>query len=91
MTQADVAALTLKTVETISNFERGKTVPSVATLYRLADAMNVSVRDIFDNAPPVAPVDPEVTMIANKCRVMKPDDQALFAAIADLLAARSRD
>ena len=54
LTQADLAAIELKSVETISNFERGKTTPSIATLFVLARHLNCSVADFFNQAPQVA-------------------------------------
>ena len=47
LTQAELAKLSLKTVETISNFERGKTLPSVRTLVALAPHLDCSPADFF--------------------------------------------
>lgn len=48
LTQSELAALTLKSVETISNFERGKTIPSVRTLAAIAERMECSIADFFE-------------------------------------------
>lgn len=47
MTQAELAAASLKSTETISNFERGKSIPSVLTLSELADRLGVSLAKFF--------------------------------------------
>jgi transcriptional regulator with XRE-family HTH domain len=48
LTQAAFAQVSRKSVETISNFERGKTLPSLQTLSALAEILEVDVADLFD-------------------------------------------
>ena len=91
LTQADLAAIALKSVETISNFERGKTAPSVATLSALARYLNCSVADFFNQAPQ-APnnTDPLATMLVNKSKLLGERDRQLLVGFLDLLVANSR-
>lgn len=46
-TQAKLAELTGRSVEAISNLERGKSFPSVETLHSLSQHLAVPVRDLF--------------------------------------------
>jgi transcriptional regulator with XRE-family HTH domain len=48
-TQQQLAQAIGKSWETISNFERGKTLPSLVTLEQLAGLLRLSMRDFFDN------------------------------------------
>ena len=90
LTQAELAALSLKSVETISNFERGKTIPSVLTLEMLAGKLNAQVRDFFDDSEVILNDDPQDTAIQNKSRILSEDDKTLVVGFIDLLSARSR-
>ena len=49
LTQAQLAELVGKGVETISNFERGKTIPALVTLEQIAGHLEVSLMDLFDD------------------------------------------
>ncbi len=51
LSQAALAEKCLKSIETISNFERGKTIPSVLTLDRVAKALKVDVQSLFEFSP----------------------------------------
>ena len=91
LTQADLAKLTLKSVETVSNFERGKTVPSVRTLGELAQHMDCEVADFFKGGELKKPDrDPAITALGGKLKVMDVKDRTLLLEFAELLAARSR-
>lgn len=48
LTQEDLAALIDKTVETISNIERGVKLPGLATLEDLRKALDVKLSDLVD-------------------------------------------
>ncbi len=48
LTQQQLADLTGKSPEAISNLERGKSLPSVTTLDLLAGHLGVSLNDMFD-------------------------------------------
>lgn len=47
-TQEDLAERIERAVETVSNLERGHTVPTFDTLERIGRALGVSIRDFFD-------------------------------------------
>lgn len=47
LTQEQLAELIDRSVETVSNLERGVTVPSEATIARLAHCLNISVDDLL--------------------------------------------
>ncbi len=49
LTQAQLASLSLKSVETISNFERGKVVPGLVALETLAEKLGCSPSAFFDD------------------------------------------
>jgi len=49
LTQEQVAAEVERTPEAISNIERGRSLPSLETLDRLARAMNVPIAELFEN------------------------------------------
>lgn len=46
--QARLAELTGRSLETISSIERGKSLPNIETLERLAKALDVPMREFFD-------------------------------------------
>jgi len=87
LTQADVAQLTFKSVETISNFERGKTTPSVQTLATLAKHLGCSIADFFGGDVVTGrDVDP----VAAKISVLDDRDRRLVKGFIDMLIAESR-
>lgn len=91
LTQAELARLSLKSVETISNFERGKTIPSVLTLEIMAKNLGAQIGDFFDDCEINLSSTPEDLAILNKSRILPDDDKALVIGFIDLLNARSRD
>lgn len=91
LSQADLAQLAGKSVETISNFERGKTIPSVRTLAALTPHLDCSMADFFTNTSIAKPAAGEVARaLAVKLKMIAQEDQQLLTAIADLLARRGR-
>lgn len=48
LTQEDLAALINKTVETISNIERGVKLPGLSTLEDIRKVLNVKLSDLID-------------------------------------------
>lgn len=48
LTQDELAIRIDKTVETVSNIERGKTLPSLLTLYELAHVLRVPLIELID-------------------------------------------
>lgn len=91
LTQAELAALSLKSVETISNFERGKTLPSVRTLIALAQHLDCPPSAFFSTLPAQPhPADPRTTMIMNKAKLLNESDKELLVGFVELLLAKSR-
>lgn len=91
LTQAELAVLSLKSVETISNFERVKTLPSVRTLIALAQHLDCSTADFFPTIS-VEPrlADPVATAIVNKAKLLSESDKELLVGFVELLTAKSR-
>lgn len=48
LSQEKLAALCDRSIEAISNLERGKNLPSFETLEKLTEALNIPARDFFD-------------------------------------------
>ena len=90
LTQSDLASLILKSVETISNFERGKTTPSLSTLDDLASHLGVGISAFFDEAPVKVDESPAERHIQNKARLLNDKDRELLVDIADLMIARAK-
>ncbi len=51
LTQVELAEELLKSIETISNFERGKVMPGIGTLYQICYKSGVNLRDFFNFLP----------------------------------------
>lgn len=83
LTQAAFAQVSRKSVETISNFERGKTLPSLHTLSGLADILEVDLADLFDreNKKPDPALSPQV-------RLLSADDIEILNALIKVLNQR---
>lgn len=90
LTQSDLASLMLKSVETISNFERGKTTPSLNTLDNLASHLGVSIAELFDTSAIQIDTNPGEQAIHNKARLLNNKDRELLISIADLMIARAK-
>lgn len=94
LTQAQLADILGKSIETISNFERGKVLTSIHTLEQLARHLNVAVKDFFtDEAPaPMATDDlsKHAQAVRNALAVLTEDDLEVLAGVADVLQARRR-
>ncbi len=88
LTQAQLAEIARKSVETISNFERGRTLPGVLTLSQLANHLGESVKDFFDFDTPM--VVAKGDLVAERARLLSKDDRRLIAEFIDFLAARRR-
>ena len=91
LTQSDLAALTLKSVETISNFERGKTAPSLNTLYNLATHLGVGIAEFFDATPIQIDANPVEQVIRNKAALLSDKDRELWISIADLMISKAKN
>lgn len=89
LTQAQFAELTRKSVETISNFERGQTLPSVQTLAQISRALNISMAQLFDDRTP-AEDSKFGTSLTAKISLLTSEDKELLLGMADLLYARTK-
>jgi transcriptional regulator with XRE-family HTH domain len=86
LTQAEPAERARKSVETISNIERGKTTPSLKTLAGFADILKYDLANFFAPAPQTKP---EVELSA-RFRQLSTDDQRLLCDFVDLLERHRR-
>jgi transcriptional regulator with XRE-family HTH domain len=91
LTQAELAEATGVTDETISRIERGRYEPAVSTLFRLAEALDVSLdylagekdRDRSEKRPPSP--SPIVRRLRTRIEALTPAAQRKLLAIAELL------
>lgn len=83
--QALLAEKSLKSVETISNFERGKTLPSVMTLVALAKVLGVELHSLFEFSKQADKKAKSISLIESRIRLLSADDQTLLAMVADSL------
>lgn len=94
LTQAALAELTMKSVVTVSNIERGKVVLSLRTLEQFARHLNVSIRDFFEDTPPMPLPSPEaefaVTIRNVLTRLSDDDIGKIVIGLNDVLDARRR-
>jgi len=91
LTQAQLAALLLKSAETISNLERGKTAPSLATLGAIARQLRIEVQQLFlPAALPLAEDEADAfsNATAARLRLLSRADQELVAEFVSLLQRR---
>jgi transcriptional regulator with XRE-family HTH domain len=92
-TQAQLAGLLGKSVETISNFERGKVVTSLLTLDQLAGHFGVAVGVFFSDAPTPSLQGHRsdvATKVLNSADLLPEDDLEIVAGLVDVLLARRR-
>jgi len=91
LTQLQLADLMQKSVETISNFERGKTIPSLLTLDRLGERLHVPIRDFFEKTDAVQ-TEPELSeaarTIRNAIECLPEEDLETLAGLAKVLEKR---
>lgn len=79
LTQADVAERVETDPETISRFERGATLPSLARLLDLAEALDVTVASLLGAASPRAT--DEIDEVRQSLSTLSVRDRRLAAAI----------
>ncbi len=93
LTQAQLADILGKSVETISNFERGKVVTSLLTLEQLARHLNVRIRDFFDEDAVVMVLEPSsafAVTVRNAADILPEEDLEVVAGLVAVLEARKR-
>jgi transcriptional regulator with XRE-family HTH domain len=89
LTQSELAGLTRKSVETISNIERGRTIPSVRTLAHLAEILQVELIALFDTRQPSTATGSNAEF-GPRLRALSEDDIQLVSDFIDLLRKRAR-
>lgn len=91
LTQAQVAERLGVDTETVSRFERGKHVPSLLTLERMAVVLATSVGELLAEKPNQS--DDQSLVITSWMAALGPDDQAFAQALlkqcCDYLAVRT--
>lgn len=92
LTQAELAEASGVTDETISRIERGRYEPAVSTLFRLAEALDVSLDQLArehdrERGPSRAPsaVPPIVRRLRSRIDALTPAGQRALLAIAEAL------
>lgn len=93
LTQAQVAERLGVDTETVSRFERGKHVPSLLTLERLAAVLATTVGELLAEKPNQS--DDQSLVMMSWMAALRPDDQAFAQALlkqcCDYLAVRNPD
>ena len=92
LTQAQLADILGKTVETVSNFERGQVQASVATLDNLAGHLGVPIKELFDDVPraEVAAPSGSAQSVLNALNYLSEEDVEVLAGLARVLEERRR-
>lgn len=93
LTQAQLAGLLGKSVETISNFERGKVVTSLLTLNQLAGHFGVAVGEFLSDVPIPslqAHRSDAAAKVFNAADLLPEDDLEIVAGLVEVLLARRR-
>jgi transcriptional regulator with XRE-family HTH domain len=92
LTQAELAEASGVTDETISRIERGRYEPAVSTLFRLAEALDISLDRLAgeparDSSPPRprSRISPVVRRLRARIDALTPDAQRALLAIAERL------
>lgn len=92
MTQEDLAGRIGKTVESVSNLERGKVMPSLTTILMIADALGTPVSTLVDRPPDgstVKRLSQESRLVAT-FRGLSDADAEMLLDIGRLFAERGR-
>ena len=90
-TQAEFAELTNKAVETISNMERGKTVPGLLTLEQFAKRLGVGLEVLVrSEAPEDSPRSQHSAVVAAAADRLPESELELLAGIIGLLDKQRR-
>ena len=90
-TQAEFAQITNKAVETISNMERGKTVPGLLTLEQFAKHLGVGLEELFrSNEPEDAHRSRHATVLVAAAQRLSDAELELVAGFIGLLDQQRR-
>lgn len=88
LSQEELAHRANKSVEAISNIERGVSFPSVETLLSLGEALDIPLRDFFEADEGSAERDELMTTLLLSARSLDTSDLRIAAAQIAALAAR---
>lgn len=91
VTQEELAEAIDRTVETISNLERGKSLPSLQTLMIIANALDMSISELLEDAeapPPPARVRAEARL-RTAAKGLPDYDLEIAAVLVEALRQRS--
>jgi transcriptional regulator with XRE-family HTH domain len=89
MSQEALAEKSGRSIEAISNIERGKASPTLETLQQLAAALGVKVVDLLSEQNS-GPNEEAVTKLVAAARSLKAKDLAVAVATIEALAGRRR-
>lgn len=94
LTQAQLADMLGKSVETISNFERGKVLTSLLTLDRIAELLDVPTKTFLDFGEgmdrPQRPLSRHAMTVKNAADLLPDDDLEIVAGLIEVLETRRR-
>jgi len=95
LTQRQLANMLGRSVETISNFERGSVVTGLITLEKLGQIFEVPIRDFFDENLSESPNQPEpkskhAAIVANAVELLPDEDLEIVAGVIGVLENQRR-
>lgn len=93
LTQARLARAALKSVETISHFERGRVSPGLVALEKIAEVLQCNVRDFFEEGDVVADSrshSSEMEALINRIELLPSEDMQTVADLVKSLEKKSR-
>ena len=93
LTQQQLAEKIDRSTNAISSLERGVSLPTFETLERLAEALNVPVREFFDSDGAESDPKREALLMTLKmsARILSTDDIEFAIGLLDLIAKRERE
>lgn len=81
LTQEELAERIGRSVDTVSNLERGASSTRIETAFRIADALGVGILDLFDVGPAEAPDRERRQMIEHLVGMVSREDAGTIAAV----------
>ena len=94
LTQARRAELIGKSVETISNMERGKTLPGLVTLENMSKKLKVNMQDFFVDIEAKEgahhSISDELKIIQNRIEFLSSEDIKIIAGVVKVLEMQKR-
>ncbi len=94
LTQEQLAQRVDRTVFAISQLERGKSLPSFETLERLSVALEVPVKEFFDDGSEAATMSPHrlslTTALADRIRSMEDDQIEMTLRMIEAMSPKAR-